>query len=89
MLSLLSLVIIEQAAHRGGVFFPRLIAVDQHMPRDAHPTGKLNQRLKAGLSKLNHLNPFSIKVVSALAGQLADGPGLGLPLHQQPAAGKQ
>ena len=89
MVTLQLAIVIQQAEHGGGIFFPRLIAVHQHVPLDPHPAGKFDQWLQAGLGELDHLNPFSIKMMTALPGQFVDNPGFCLSLHQQPAAGEE
>ena len=68
---------------------PGFIAIHQHVPLNPHPPGEFHQRLKTGLRKFDHLNPFGVKVMAALAGQLVDNPGFRLPLHQQPTAGEE
>jgi len=42
--ALLFPIVIDQPAHGSGVFLARLVAVHQHMPLNAHPPGKLDQR---------------------------------------------
>ena len=89
MVALQLAIVIKQTSYRRGIFFPRLIAVHQHVPLDPHPAGKLDQWLQAGLGEFDHLNPFSIKMMTALPGQFVDNPGFRLSLHQQPAAGEE
>lgn len=89
MIALFFSVVIQQTAHGSRILFPGLITVDQHMPLNTHPTGKLHQRLQAGLGKFNNFNTFRIKMVPALASQFIDNPGFRFTFHQQPTAGKQ
>ncbi|SSW87358.1 Uncharacterised protein [Klebsiella pneumoniae] len=89
MVALFLALVIQQATHGRGIFFARLITVDQNVPLDPHPAGKFYQRLESRLGKFNHLDAFRIKMVAALARQFVDDPGFRLSFHQQPAAGKE
>ena len=57
---------LKLAARCGGIFIASIVSIGQHMPGDAHARSKFQQRLQAGLRKLNHFYPFRREVVAAL-----------------------
>ncbi len=59
------------------------------MPLDAKIPRHLDERRLAALGKLNDPHPFGPQTVTTDLRQLGEQPDLGLPLHQQPATGKQ